>query len=136
MPGIVGLITKMPRGWAEPQLLRMVEALRHESFYTTGTWIDESLGVYVGWAARRNSFSEGMPLRNERGDAVLVFSGEEFPEPGTARRLRERGHRLDAEGPSYLVHQYEEDPTFPASLNGRFHGLLMDRTRGTTTLFN
>ena len=27
MPGIVGLITKMPREWAEPQLLRMVEAL-------------------------------------------------------------------------------------------------------------
>src|SRR5205809_4354085 len=114
----------------------MVEALRHESFYETGTWVDESLGVYVGWAGRKNSFSEGMPLWNEGQDVGLVFSGEEFPEPGTARRLKQRGHDLDTEGPSYLVHLYEEDPTFPAGLNGRFHGLLMDRTRGMATLFN
>src|SRR2546427_12961737 len=114
----------------------MVEALRHESFYETGTWVDESLGVYVGWAGRKNSFSEGMPLWNERQDVGLVFSGEEFPESGTARRLKQRGHDLDMEGPSYLVHLYEEDHSFPAGLNGRFHGLLADRTRGTATLFN
>ena len=114
MPGIVGLVTKMPREWAEPQLRRMVEAVRHESFYETGTWIDESLGVYMGWSVRKNCFSDGMTLCNERGDVVLVFSGEEFPEPGTACRLKERGHELEAEGLSYLVHLYEEDPTFPA----------------------
>jgi asparagine synthase (glutamine-hydrolysing) len=126
----------MPREHAEQQLLRMVTAIRHESFYETGTWVDESLGVYVGWAARKNSFSDGMPLRNERGDASLVFSGEEFPEPETVRRLKERGHSVTAEAPAYLVHLYEEDPAFPAGLNGRFQGLLTDRNRGTTTLFN
>src|SRR5438094_2478806 len=126
----------MPRKRAEPELLRMVEALRHENFYVTGTWVDESLGVYVGWAVRKESFSDGMPLRNERGDVVLVFSGEEFPEPGTARRLKERGHRLDHGGPSYLAHLYEDDPSFPVGLNGRFHGLLTDKTRGTAMLFN
>lgn len=115
---------------------RMVEAIRHESFYQAGTWIDESLGVYVGWAARRNSFSDGMPLLNEQRDVCLVFSGEEYPEPGTTRRLKERGHSLDAEGSSYLVHLYEEDATFPAGLNGMFHGLVTDRTRGTAMLFN
>jgi asparagine synthase (glutamine-hydrolysing) len=136
MPGIVGLVTRMPRELAEPKLLRMVAALCHEPFYSTGTWVDESRGVYVGWIVRKDSFSDGMPLRNEQGDVVLVFSGEEFPEPGTARRLKERGHVFDAKGPSYLVHLYEEDPSFPAGLNGRFHGLLTDLTRGTTTLFN
>jgi asparagine synthase (glutamine-hydrolysing) len=114
----------------------MVAAVQHESFYETGTWIDESLGVYVGWSVRRNCFSDGMPLCNERDDVILVFSGEEFPAPGTARRLKERGHRLESEGLSYLVHLYEEDPTFPACLNGRFHGLLADRTRDTAMLFN
>jgi asparagine synthase (glutamine-hydrolysing) len=136
MPGIVGLVTNMPREWAEPQLLRMVSALRHESFYETGTWIDESLGVYVGWIARRNSFSDGMPLRNEKEDVVLVFSGEDFPEPVTACSLRQRGHELEVGGPSYLVHVYEEDASFPASLNGRFQGLLTDRNRRTAILFN
>src|SRR6266850_2980452 len=113
MPGIVGLLTSKPREWAEPQLLGMVEALRHENFYVTGTWMDESLGIYVGWIARKGSFSDGMPLRNERGDVVLVFSGEEFPELGTRRHL---------DGLSYLVRLYEESPAFPAGLNGRFHG--------------
>ena len=35
-----------------------------------------------------------MPLCNERGDVCLTFSGEDFPEPGTVARLRERGQRL------------------------------------------
>jgi asparagine synthase (glutamine-hydrolysing) len=114
----------------------MIEALDHEKFYVAGMWVEESLGVYVGWVARKGSFSDGMPLRNERNDTVLVFSGEEFPEPGTAQRLKERGHDLDTAGPNYLVHLYEEDPSFPAGLNGRFHGLLIDRNRRTAVLFN
>ena len=40
------------------------------------------------------------------------------------------------EGTSYLVHAFEEDTSFPAGLNGRFHGIVTDRTRGVTTLFN
>ncbi len=136
MPGIVGFVTKLPRRLAEPQLLQMVETLRHESFYHTGTWIDENLGIYVGWAARENSFCDGMPVFSESGDVVLVFSGEDFPEPGIAGELRQRGHSLEPQGPSYLVHLYEEDYRFPAGLNGRFHGLLVDRTRGTAMLFN
>lgn len=137
MPGIVGLITTtLPRERAERELRRMVEAIRHESFYETGTWIDESLGVYVGWVARKKSFCDGMPLCNERGDAVLVFSGEEFSEPDTARRLKERGHALDCNGPSYLVHLSEEDSAFPAALNGRFHGLLVNKPERKAMLFN
>lgn len=136
MPGIVGLITGMAREWAEPQLLRMVESLRHESFYVTGTWINEVLGVYVGWVARRHSFCDGMPLFNERGDVCLTFSGEEYPKPGTRCRLRERGHVIHGDGPDYLVHLCEEDPEFLSLLNGRFHGLLADLAQGTATLFN
>ncbi len=126
----------MSRAWAEPQLLRMVQSLCHESFYVTGTWIDERLGVYIGWVARKNSFADGMPLCNERENLVLVFSGEEYPEADAARRLQERGHTIQPGRPSYLVHLSEEDPNFPAGLNGRFHGLLTDRTNGTATLFN
>src|SRR5271157_300823 len=136
MPGIFGLITSRPRAWAEPQLLRMLKILRHESFYVTGTWVDEATGIYVGWTARQNSFSDGMPVQNEHGDVTLVFSGEEYPEPETVQSLKERGHQFEAGGPSYLVHLYEDDPDFPKSLNGRFQGLVSDRTRGVATLFN
>ena len=114
----------------------MLGVLRHEDFYIIGMWAEESLGVYIGWVTRKGSFSDGMPLRNERGDIVLVFSGEEFPELGTERRLKQRGHDLHGPGSSYLAHIYEEDPSFPAGLNGRFHGLLIDRNRRTAILFN
>lgn len=132
MPGIVGLVTKQARSWAEPQLLRMVESMRHESFYRTGTWIDESSGVYLGWTVLEDSFSDGMPLQNQRGDTVLVFSGEEFSQP----LVQSKNGGSRGTGSSYLIKNYEENAKFPANLNGMFHGFLRDRSEGTTTLFN
>jgi asparagine synthase (glutamine-hydrolysing) len=136
MPGLVGLITKMPRPRAEAELLRMLATLKHESFYVSGTRIDESLGLYIGWVARQGSFAEKMPLRNERGNLVLVFSGEEFSDSTTAPRSKEQSVALDQEGPAYLIHRAEEDPSFLAKLNGRFHGILANTAAGTVTLFN
>ena len=126
----------MPREWAEPQLVRMIKAMSHESFYGSGTLINESLGAYVGWTALKNSFADGMPVCNEQGDVSLVFSGEEHSDPEVVRGLTQRGHSLGEKQSSYLVHICEEDPNFPGCLNGIFHGLLTDRTRGTVTLFN
>lgn len=136
MPGIVGLITKKPKADAERELLKMTQSLLHESFYVSGTWSDESLGVYVGWSAQKGSFADEMPVFNEKGDLVLVFAGENFPEAGTAARLAGSGHAFNSAQASYLVHLAEEDPTFPAGLNGFFHGLLVNQTEGTATVFN
>ncbi len=114
----------------------MLETMMYESFYTSGVWSDPSLGVYVGWVARRGSFAAEMPVRNELEDITLLFSGEEFPQPGTIDALRAKGHVVAQSGPSYLVHRYEEEPTFPKELNGRFHGLVADRARSAALLFN
>ena len=130
MPGIVGLITRIPRQQAEPLLLRMVESLRHESFYVTGTWIDEELGAYVGWVAREGAFSANMPLRDGRNETVLIFSGEEYS--SCADSIGCDGQN----GPGYLLERCRNDRAFPASLNGRFQGLLADRSRRTALLFN
>jgi asparagine synthase (glutamine-hydrolysing) len=136
MPGIVGLVTRMPRPRAEAALKRMVEALHHESCYRTGTWVDEPRGIYVGWAARKNSFADGMPLCDARGGVVLVFSGEEYEEPSTSRRVNAQEPAWAVQGPSYLARVAAEDPTFPLGLNGRFHGLLVDHARDVASLFN
>jgi asparagine synthase (glutamine-hydrolysing) len=136
VPGLVGIVSKMPRERAEKQLCGMLKTLCFEPFYVSGTWADESLGVYAGWVARRGSFAEPMPLHNERGDITLIFSGEEFPAPGMITTLKEHGHSVEPQTPSYLVHRYEEEPDFPRQLNGRFHGLVADPTRGTALLFN
>lgn len=90
MPGIVGLITAMPKERAERELARMLACLQHEPTYTSGIHVDESSGVYAGWVARKASFASAMPVRNESGDVTLLFSGEEFPPAGTLQNLKER----------------------------------------------
>jgi asparagine synthase (glutamine-hydrolysing) len=101
----------------------MMRALHREAFYATGSWSEASCGVYVGWTALEGGLSDGMPLRNQDGNVVLAFSGEEFPASGRS-------------GTSYVVRQYEEDKEFPRGLNGRFHGVLCDRKLKRVMLFN
>lgn len=136
MPGIVGIITKAPRNLVGPDLLRMVTAIQHERFYGTGTWIDESFGVYVGWTTLKGSFSDGMPLHDEQEDVTLIFSGEEYSYSLARDQLRSCGRVVGSTKAGYLVHLYEEDPNFVQNLNGMFHALLADRARGVVTLFN
>ena len=136
MPGLVGIISKRPRSWAEDAVSGMLKMMLHEPFYTSGVWSDASLGVYAGWVARSGSFAAEMPVQNERQDVTLLFSGEEFPEPGTVESLRRKGHAIDEGRASYLAHRYEEERDFPKQLNGRFHGLVVDKSTGTVLLFN
>jgi asparagine synthase (glutamine-hydrolysing) len=136
MPGIAGIITKGPREQAADKLARMIASMRHEPFYVTGSWTDPECGVYVGWAELEDPGRGPMPQRNETGDKVLIFSGNDFPDPGTAKRLRERGRQAGEGNLAHLIHAAEEDKQFPAGLNGQFHGLLVDRARRTAMLFN
>jgi len=137
MPGFVGLVTAMPRDRAEAELKRMLLTMCHEPFYQTGSWIDESSGVYLGWTARPGALADPKPICNERTGVTIAFSGDDFPEPGTSERLgRTVPSRAGGVGRQYLLALHEQDRSFPATLNGRFHGLIVDRRRETTTLFN
>jgi asparagine synthase (glutamine-hydrolysing) len=136
MPGIVGLITSMPRDRAEEDLRRMVGSIQHEKFYRTVMWVDESAGVYIGSVERAGSFSDGMPLHGAGGNIVLVFSGEEYSASDTQRPHSVTNDRDSTPAASYLLNRYEEDRSFPGTLNGRFQGLVTDRTLRRATLFN
>ena len=129
MPGIVGLITKLPREIAERQLNTMLAALLHEDFYSSGTLVDEKLGIYVGWIAIKGSSSEKMPIADAKGEVALVFCGEEYSS-GV------RSVQRSTDDQNYLLRWYAEDPEFPAGLNGMFQGLLLDRRSGSAILFN
>jgi asparagine synthase (glutamine-hydrolysing) len=136
VPGIFGLITHRPPAAARAETDAMRRVLVHEPFYRSGLWQDAGLGVYAGWVARAGSFADGMPLRNETGDVTLLVGGEEYPEPGLRAEFRRRGHAVSESGPDYLVHRCEEEPDFPRRLNGRVHGLAVDRRTQTALLFN
>jgi asparagine synthase (glutamine-hydrolysing) len=125
MPGLVGLITKMPRRDAEAKLLRMLAALLRENFYVTGTWCDESLGLYVGSVERCTSDASYLPIQNECRDLALFISGEVF-----AEAVKQSGER------SNLISEADNDPCFPNRLNGLFHGALADKRNRRAILFN
>jgi len=106
----------------------MVASMRHEPFYETARGRRITRRV-CRWCVRKHSFSDGMRCITNSG-RVLVFAGEEFPSlappaPQGARTSVRHG------SPEYLVHRAEEESSFPATLNGRFHGLLVDLTQRT-----
>lgn len=109
----------------------------HESFFDSGTYVAEPLGLYVGWTVHKDSFADCLPIWNETRDVCLIFSGDEFSEPGELKELTARGHRFPSGDASYLVHLYEEyGEKCLARLNGWFCGLLIDLRTNKVILFN
>ena len=102
MPGIVGLITTMPRAcepsrncckWWSPY------ATNPSTFRVRGSM--KRLGVYVGWVAQKGSFSDPNAATERAWRCLLVFSGEEFPsrdcppaQRTEAHGSRRRGRRI------------------------------------------
>ena len=137
MPGITGIISGKPRETIRAERDAMTAAMVHEPFYRSGTWQDETLGVWAGWAAHEDSYGDCMPVWNEAKTVCLIFSGEHFCDPAELAQLKGKGHQFDSANASALVHLYEElGPAFFSRLNGWFSGLLVDLREQRAILFN
>lgn len=137
MPGIAGIINRMPAQKNERDIGVMVGSMIHEPFYSSGIYVNEQLYLYAGWVSHKGSFSDCMPVLNEKKDVVLLFSGENFVDNGVTDALKIRGHEFDCSNASYLVHLYEEDEDgFFKDLNGWFSGIVVDLRKGKVVLFN
>jgi asparagine synthase (glutamine-hydrolysing) len=136
MPGIVGLITRLPSSTAQRRLARMLSSLSVEELYSTGTWAGDSLGVYVGWTALKNSFCDGMPLLDDQRGVCIVFSGEEYSQRSNEPDSGSPERRTTSSDSYYLLQRYHQNRNFIQDLNGLFHGLVADRNRDEVILFN
>lgn len=136
MPGLVGIITKSDSEKAKQELRRMIAAMCHESFYESGEWVDESAGVYAGWIRRKGSHPLGPAIEDAAGSQALLLSGEEFSNPEDSYFFENRDKGSDARQRAFLLKRLQDTRSFAAGLNGRFQGLLVDRSSGTATLFN
>lgn len=127
MPGITGMIAKGPRARYENDLKIMVECMKHEPFYNSGHYVNETLGVYAGWVCHPNSFADCMPLMNREKNLVLLFAGEHFSDAveGASPTAAEVLEQYEREGEGVL-----------RQLNGWFCGLLIDLKVGKVLLFN
>jgi asparagine synthase (glutamine-hydrolysing) len=137
MPGIAGIVSQRPSQEHYALLKSMVKCLIHEPFYTDGTYINEELGLWSGWACHEGTFGDCLPIWNEKKDVCLLFSGEDFADQADIDALRMRGHQFGSDDASYLVHLYEETGyEFLEKLNGWFSGLLLDLREQKLVLFN
>ena len=139
MPGLTGIVAKRFGEGHKAALQQMVNCMEHESFYVSGTHIDERSGVGVGWVNHKGTFSDCLPIWNERRDVCLFFTGEHFGDyQNELAELGTKGHLCDARNASYLVHLYEARGLdgFLEKLNGWFNGVLLDLRDGKVVLFN
>jgi len=103
----------------------MIAAMQHEQSYRGGEYINEDIGLYLGWTAHAGSFSDGMPVVSDSGDATLIFAGE---------------HHASGRGPATardIIKLYEDiGDEFVVRLNGWFSGVIVDHRRRRITIFN
>lgn len=135
MPGIAGIVGTFPEE-NRTSLELMVGFMEHESFYTSGMYVNEKSGIWIGWAGHENSF-EGMPSWNETEDICVIFAGEVFIDPSVVRRLTSGEHHCAPNNASCLVHLYEQKGIdFIKELDGWFCGFIVDSRIGKAFLFN
>jgi asparagine synthase (glutamine-hydrolysing) len=138
MPGIAGLISRRGPDVCRRLVEEMVACMQHEKFYASGSYSAPELGVFGGWVALQDSFSERQPVVSEQADIALLFSGECFSDPHIRAQLKRRGHQLEGDNDAaWLIHLYEERGNlFFEDLNGLFSGLLIDQRQRKAFLFN
>lgn len=115
----------------------MLDCMKHETFYTSGTYVNDQIGLYVGWVCQKKSFADCMPVWNEKKDSFLIVSGEDYADIDVIENLKFRGHEFFPSNANYLIHMYEEKgEEFLGHLNGRLNGVLLDHLKKKVVLFN
>lgn len=66
MPGIFGIISKRQKETNENELMKMCKIMSQEPIYSSGIYSICDLGIYVGWTCHKGSFSDCMPVKNEK----------------------------------------------------------------------
>src|SRR5205823_5088688 len=103
----------------------------------TGSYANDALQIYVGWATREGSFADCLPIWNQSHDACLLFVGENFMEPAEIRRLCGTIDETRSSRAGHLMALYEAlGLRFLEHLNGWFAGIAIDLRDRTAVLFN
>lgn len=137
MAGLVGIISRTKPEDNRAQIQRMVQTIRHESFYSCGSFDHEGTGIYLGWATYPGGYADCMPVWNAARNCVLFLHGEVHPSREQLNSLEDPELRRGGGDARLLMRLYEaQGEAFLRSLNGCFHGLLVDLRRNTAVMFN
>lgn len=130
MPGIVGIISTGASGENGTTLARMLNTLRHEPFYVSGSHLCQGSGPALGWMGFDAPAADGMFARSE--STCVLLAGEIFGDHSAPQDMA--SGQPDA---ARLLQRYEQEgPACLATLNGWFSGVIVDLRRRQTILFN
>ncbi|HEX6615464.1 MAG TPA: asparagine synthase (glutamine-hydrolyzing), partial [Gemmatimonadales bacterium] len=129
MCGIVGIAGAGPI--AEPELLRMCDAIRHRGPDDWGTLVGEGIGLGMRRLSIIDLAGGHQPIANEDGTIQVVLNGEIYNHEELRRELVARGHQFRTRSDTeVLVHLYEDEgERLLQRLRGMFAMALWDRTR-------
>lgn len=137
MPGICGIVRKNGNEGHHIKIKTMVKSMMHDKNFISGIYENNKLGISAGWVCLERSFLDCLPIWNEDNDVCLILSGEIFSDDSEFWDLKRRGHEVNKENASYLVHMYEElGIDFLKKLNGVFSGIITDLRTERIYLFN
>ena len=133
----MGILTRRIAGDEEARLNTMIQSMRHEPFYSYGSFCDKTKGIFVGYTTLQGSFSDCLPIYNETNEILLFLTGEVYPDSSVIHSLQSRGHQFNPDDASFLVHLFEEnEKSFFDTLNGSYNGILIDLSGNRVILFN
>lgn len=133
MPGLVGVISRKPAGPIRAELETMLNSMQHEGFYRSGSWCDESVGVYVGWLARGDEIPAEGPVRHgHNGESWIFYGGGDCERSGSGA-VHGGGFASEVGGPDQGGERWQERL---GRLSGIFQGLLVEPATRKITLFN
>ena len=78
MPSILGIIGKLSKGNFDKKIKTMIQTIIHDPSYSFGTFVDDDLLHSIGWSCHKGSFSDCMPIVNEKNDILMFIAGEVF----------------------------------------------------------
>ena len=135
MPGITGLVGPE----SDPELLpRMLERMRHHSWYATDEWTGSDGPAALGRVSLGYVNTAPQPAANAAGTARAVLEGEIYDYPLLRKELESKGHTFRGDSHAeLLLRGWEQDGVgFVRRLNGCFAAAIWDAPAKTLTLLN
>jgi asparagine synthase (glutamine-hydrolysing) len=130
--GIAGVYEHDPRRPVAPEgIHRMVDAIRHRGPDDDGFFFADGVGLGMCRLSIIDVAGGKQPLCDESGDVVVMQNGEIYNYRELRSALVDKGHRFTTESDTEVIaHLYEDRGVdFPASLNGMFAIVVLDKKR-------
>jgi len=121
MPGLVGIVaTQTVNDNTEKLLSKMCQAVRHEEWYKTDTYVNKTVGLGRVHLGIFNP--EPQPIFNEDKTMCILMEGEIYDYQNMKEELVSKGHNFSVDNdPEFILRLYEEyGADFVHKLNGSF----------------